>query len=96
MPYGNNYARRSIINGPTVVSFKEFSEDPEAGLSGVEIIAESHIAFHTWPQSSYLYISVESCRPFDPQLVEAFFVGRLEISEVLDRRLDERDWAPPE
>ena len=84
----------TIINGPTIVSFKEFSQDPEAGLSGMVIIAESHIAFHTWPEKSFAYVSIESCRPFDSSLARAFFKGRLMVDEILDTRQDMRDWMP--
>lgn len=55
----------TIVNGPTVVSFKELSNDPAAGLSAFAIIAESHIAIHTWPKQAFIMTRVSSCREFD-------------------------------
>ncbi len=46
--------------GATVVKpvFHQFSPH---GLSGVVVIAESHIAVHTWPEHSYAAIDIFTC-----------------------------------
>ena len=72
----------TIILGPTVVSFKEFSGDPEAGLSGYAIIAESHISIHTWPKERYVMVDVVSCRFFSSDLASDFIKDRLGIVTV--------------
>ncbi|HEX2864799.1 MAG TPA: adenosylmethionine decarboxylase [Deinococcales bacterium] len=60
----------------------EFSNAPdETGVTGVVIIAESHIAIHTFPVQGFLAVDVFSCKDFDSAralrtLVEAFEVGR--------------------
>ena len=54
----------TIINGPTVVSFKDYGL-PDAGLSVFAIIAESHICCHTWPESNFIRIDIVSCKSFD-------------------------------
>jgi len=72
----------TIINGPTVVSFKEFSGDPQAGLSAFAVIAESHIALHTWPVERYVMVDVVSCRDFDSDLAMRFTKSRLQIQKV--------------
>lgn len=33
------------------------------GLSGVVVIAESHVAIHTWPEHGYAAVDVFSCSP---------------------------------
>lgn len=53
------------------------------GLSGVVLVAESHIAIHTFPERGFLSVDIFSCREFDVQqalavLVERFDVGRFE------------------
>lgn len=55
----------TIVNGPTVVSFKEHSGNPDAGLSAFAVIAESHLAAHTWPEQGFIAVRVFSCREFD-------------------------------
>jgi S-adenosylmethionine decarboxylase len=35
------------------------------GISGFVLIAESHIAIHTFPDRGYVWIDVFSCKPFD-------------------------------
>ncbi len=37
---------------------------PYSGYSLVQIIQESHIAFHTWPEYYYLAIDIFSCKKF--------------------------------
>ncbi|MGK0290860.1 MAG: S-adenosylmethionine decarboxylase proenzyme [bacterium] len=50
----------AIISGATIVdsSFHMFSP---YGVSGAVIIAESHLAIHTWPEYSYAAIDLFTC-----------------------------------
>jgi S-adenosylmethionine decarboxylase len=50
-------ARRA---GATIIDvvFHRFSP---AGVSGVVVIAESHLSIHTWPESGYAAVDVFSC-----------------------------------
>ncbi len=55
----------------------------DAGITGVVIVAESHIAIHTFPEKRFVSMDVFSCKEFDTQkaissLVEAFQIGRFE------------------
>ena len=49
----------------TVVDTKFNTYNPE-GVSGVIIIAESHLAIHTWPEYGYAAITFETCGKIDP------------------------------
>jgi S-adenosylmethionine decarboxylase len=40
------------------VSFKEFSS---CGMSGVFVLAESHLSFHTWPEENYVSVDLYVC-----------------------------------
>lgn len=53
--------------GATVVKsvFHQFSPH---GLSGVVVIAESHITVHTWPEHSYAAIDIFTCG--DPDIAQ--------------------------
>jgi len=50
----------AILIGATVIkdSFYQFSPQ---GISGVVIIAESHISIHTWPEYSFAAVDVFTC-----------------------------------
>ncbi len=50
----------------TVVDKKFHTYNP-AGVSGVIIIAESHLAIHTWPEYGFAAVSFETCgKKIDP------------------------------
>ena len=37
----------------------------DKGITGVVIIAESHLSIHTFPLKSYAFIDIFSCKPFN-------------------------------
>ncbi len=58
------------------------------GVSGVAVLAESHISIHTWPEAGYAALDVFMCGNADPEacvpiLREAFRVKRVAVSELL-------------
>ena len=66
------------------VHLHEFSEN--GGVSGVAVLAESHISIHTWPEWNYAAVDVFMCGGTDPMkaadvLREAFKPARLEIAD---------------
>ncbi len=57
------------------------------GVSGVAVLAESHISVHTWPESRYGAFDVFMCGDADPRkavqvLARAFDAGRVEVTEL--------------
>ncbi len=48
-----------------------------SGLSGFIVLAESHLAFHSFVESEFCFLDVFSCKPFDPEAVKAFLADRL-------------------
>jgi S-adenosylmethionine decarboxylase len=58
------------------------------GVSGVAVLAESHISIHTWPDAGYAALDVFMCGKASPDacipvLREAFQAKRVEVSELL-------------
>jgi len=58
------------------------------GISGVAVLAESHISIHTWPDASYAALDVFMCGKATPDacipvLREAFQAKRVEVNEIL-------------
>lgn len=45
-------------NTPLRVSIHKFSPQ---GITGVVLLAESHIAFHSWPEYNYIAIDIFTC-----------------------------------
>ena len=62
--------------------------DSGAGLSGVALLAESHISIHTWPERSYAAIDIFMCGRCDPAtcipvLRERFAGAEITVIELL-------------
>ena len=58
------------------------------GVSGVAVLAESHISIHTWPDAGYAALDVFMCGSTDPDacipvLREAFCARKVGVSEML-------------
>lgn len=61
---------------------------PNDGISGVAVLAESHISVHTWPEAGYAAFDVFMCGDANPHacvdvLREAFSAKRAVIDEHL-------------
>src|SRR5678816_1870373 len=57
------------------VVFHEFNP---FGISGVVVIAESHLAIHTWPEYRYAAVDVFSCgEVLQPQVAADYLVEQL-------------------
>ena len=61
----------------------------DKGITGMVIIAESHISIHTFPMKKYAFIDIFSCRPFNTELAIEFcintFKSRDPLVQILDR-----------
>lgn len=69
------------VSAPHV--FRYVGPKPEDwGISGFVIIAESHIAIHTFVERGLVNIDVFSCKAFDPHPVIDFFRERFRIARV--------------
>jgi S-adenosylmethionine decarboxylase len=62
--------------------------EPNGGVSGVAVLAESHISIHTWPENGYAALDVFMCGNANPDacvpvLREAFTPKHIAVSELL-------------
>ena len=76
----------ALAAGASVLRLELHRFESSGGVTGVAILAESHMSIHTWPEHGYAAIDIFACgdtRPRDaiPVLVEAFRPGRHEIIE---------------
>jgi len=68
------------------IHLHQFSES--GGISGVAVLAESHISVHTWPERNYAAFDVFMCGAAKPSntiaiLQDAFAPDELNVKEVL-------------
>lgn len=78
--------RAAQESGATVLHSYMHPFGAQKGVSGVVVLAESHIAIHTWPERGYAAVDVFMCGACDPYRAvavfrEAFKPARVEISE---------------
>ena len=58
------------------------------GVSGVAVLAESHISIHTWPEKSYAALDIFVCgENADPDLALNHIKTRFEATTLNTRRL---------
>ena len=50
----------ALFSGATIIDSRFHRFNPY-GISGVVIIAESHLAIHTWPEFDYASIDIYTC-----------------------------------
>ncbi len=72
--------------GATLLKMNLHKFSPQ-GVSGVAVIAESHISIHTWPEHDYAALDVFVCGDKDPYLAleslkYSFQPKKVEVSEV--------------
>ncbi len=63
--------------GATVLGLHLHGFGEGAGITGVAVLAESHISIHTWPEINYIALDVFMCGTTDPYkavpTLKAFF-----------------------
>ena len=66
------------VSGATLLHIHLHHFTPSGGISGVAVLAESHISVHTWPERDYAAFDVFMCGDAQPEnsiaiLKRAFF-----------------------
>lgn len=87
LPYMESVLRR-VINtcGATLLHIHLHHFTP-TGISGVAVLAESHISVHTWPERGFAAFDVFMCGDAKPELAvpifeDAFAAGRINYNTV--------------
>ena len=81
--------RRAVdASGATLLHIHLHHFTPEGGISGVAVLAESHISVHTWPERNFAAFDVFMCGDAVPSkalhvLEDTFFPSRMNISRHL-------------
>lgn len=67
------------------IDLHHFTEN--SGISGVAVLAESHMSIHTWPEKGYAALDVfvcGNCKPYKaiPVLRRAFLPENIQVAEM--------------
>lgn len=76
----------AVTAGATILHSHFHHFTPNGGVSGVVVLAESHISIHTWPERNFAAIDIFMCGACDPHeaipvLRRAFSPGRVDLNE---------------
>jgi S-adenosylmethionine decarboxylase len=72
--------------GATLLNIDLHHFTPNGGISGVAVLAESHISIHTWPEISYAAVDIFMCGAAQPHkaievLKDVFTPGLVTLAE---------------
>lgn len=84
----------ALAAGATILHSHFHHFTPNGGVSGVVVLAESHISIHTWPERNFAAVDVFMCGSCDPHLSvpvlkRAFAPSNMQLDE------QRRGNAPP-
>jgi S-adenosylmethionine decarboxylase len=73
--------------GATLLNIDLHHFEPNGGISGVAVLAESHMSIHTWPEKGYAALDVFVCGDCQPQkaipvLRRAFLPDNIQCTEL--------------
>jgi S-adenosylmethionine decarboxylase len=76
----------AIATGATILHGHFHHFGPNSGVSGVLVLAESHVSIHTWPERDYAALDIFVCGEFNPYkaipvLKRGFMPGRVQLAE---------------
>jgi S-adenosylmethionine decarboxylase len=61
------------ITQPYVFRYSGLVPEDE-GITGVTVIAESHISLHTYPRKNFVFVDLFSCKPFDVERAKDYII----------------------
>jgi S-adenosylmethionine decarboxylase len=69
----------------------------DKGVTGVVVIAESHLTFHSFTDKDYFFFDLFSCKPFDVEAAKRFIMEAFEVQHVeMHQALRGRDFPRSE
>ncbi|MEE2694146.1 MAG: adenosylmethionine decarboxylase [Pseudomonadota bacterium] len=76
-----NSSRATLIN----IHLHRFT--PSGGISGIAILAESHISVHTWPERKYAAVDIFMCGDTHPELAipvlcKTFLTSQIDVKTI--------------
>ena len=84
-----NAMREAVVeSGATLLHIHLHHFTPSGGISGVAVLAESHISVHTWPERDFAAFDVFMCGDAKPEMAipvlkQHFSPSRMEVTDHL-------------
>jgi S-adenosylmethionine decarboxylase len=72
----------ALAAGATILHSHFHHFTPNGGVSGVVVLAESHISIHTWPERGFAAVDIFMCGECDPYKAVAFLRAAFSPSDV--------------
>lgn len=60
----------------------------DCGVTGVVVIAESHLTFHSFTEKDYFFFDLFSCKPFDVDGVSRYVIEAFDVKAPTIHRVD--------
>ena len=80
--------RESIqVSGATLLHLHLHRFGKEQGISGVAVLAESHMSVHTWPERGYVAFDIFMCGDTNPQLAAEYLVKTFKPKKEILRKI---------
>jgi S-adenosylmethionine decarboxylase len=75
--------RKAIeVSGATLLHIHLHRFQPSGGISGVAVLAESHISIHTWPERGYAALDLFMCGDANPHKAISIFQDAFKAKTV--------------
>ena len=81
-------AEAARAGGATIIARHFHSFGGHGGITGVLMLAESHITVHTWPEISYAAFDIFMCGDATPEKAAQVIANRYADAEVSVRALN--------
>lgn len=86
------------IAGATLLHIHLHHFTPNGGVSGVAVLAESHISIHTWPERDFAALDIFMCGETQPEkcidvLMEAFETSEIDTTTHLRGQVKQNEKA---
>ena len=64
----------------------------EQGISGVAVLAESHISVHTWPERDYIAFDIFMCGDTRPEASVEYLIKTLKPKKKILKKIKKRSY----
>lgn len=78
----SSFLAATKASGATIISHNFHKFSPH-GVSGMVVIAESHISIHSWPEYNYAAVDIFTCGDtIDPWVIQEYLKEALESNNI--------------
>ena len=80
--------KEAVLRGHGTIVTEVFHTFSPHGVSGVVVIAESHVAIHTWPEHGYAAVDIFSCgTKLDHGVIRDWIYAGVKATRIESREL---------